>query len=373
MDFISFFKKVNASSVFDNIPDGLMVTDLNCKILLANNYAKELMAIENGQNLAEVLDVNLSIIEGLIENKIQSVFKINKGDVDVYVELSATKIESEDKFVITARNVTQSHVFMKKMMVETESSKKVNRDKNSFITRMGNDLKSPLHSIDGFSKALLEGLGGELNDKQKKYLSIINKNSQELLYIMDKIVEHSKLEAGLYNWDFTHVDSVNLLQQILRPYEEVLQQKNIDLSVNSEGIEKRICYVDENALKTIFNLLVDLAVKSGTSGRIDIQIAHPSLEEVALREIEYPENVTEKSFVMFTITDADMDLSESDLENIFDPYYQAENNKRKVTKSLSLAVVKTLIKCLHGKIWAENIDSQGLKYSFIIPNERFSY
>ena len=41
MDFIPFFKKVNVSSVFDNLPDGLILTDFNGKILFTNTYAKE--------------------------------------------------------------------------------------------------------------------------------------------------------------------------------------------------------------------------------------------------------------------------------------------------------------------------------------------
>ena len=189
MDFISFFKKVNASSVFDYLPDGLVLTDFSGKVLFSNSYAQKLMGLNDGDNIAEVLDVNLSMIESLIDNKVQSVFKVTKDDGEAYVEVSAAKVEDEAKFVITVRNVTQTHKFMKKMLVETESSKKVNRDKNSFLVKIANELKSPLHSIDGFSKALLEGLGGEITEKQNKYLNIINKNSHELLFLIDKVVE----------------------------------------------------------------------------------------------------------------------------------------------------------------------------------------
>ena len=296
MGFLSFFKKVNTNSVFEYLPDGLIVTDLQGKVLFANSYAKTLMKIDEGFNIADVLDINFAMIEGLIENNLQSIFKVEKDNGDVYVELSASKISEEEKFVITARNVTQTHKFMKKMLVEKESSKKVNRDKNSFIVKMSNDLKSPLHSIEGFSGALLEGLGGELNDKQDKYLNIINKNSKDLLFLVDKIIEYSRIEAGLYEWDFKHLDIVNLLQTTLRPYKEELDKKNIELNINVENLTKRNCFADELALKQIFNNILDIADKSTYMGNINIELYHPELEYVEAQEIECPQCATEKSF-----------------------------------------------------------------------------
>jgi len=373
MDFISFFKKVNASSVFDYLPDGLVLTDLGGKVLFSNAYAQKLMGLSDGDNIAEVLDVNLGMIESLIDNKVQSVFKITKDDGEAYVELSAAKIDDEAKFVITVRNVTQTHKFMKKMLVETESSKKVNRDKNSFLVKMANELKSPLHSIDGFSKALLEGLGGDITEKQNKYLNIINKNSHELLFLIDKVVEQSRLEAGLYDWNFKHLDVINLLQLVIRPYKDIIAEKSIDLTLDVEGVVKRTCFADEAALKTVFDTLMDLAVKSTYLGSIHIELFHPDLEFVAQQDIEVPETATEKSYLQFSITDSGSGMSETEKAFIFDPYYQLESgNKKNIAKSLALAIDKALIKNLRGKIWVESAAMQGSKFSFIIPAERLS-
>ena len=373
MGFLSFFKKVNTTSVFEYLPDGLIVTDLQGKVLFANAYAKDLMQISEGFYIADILDVNFAMIEGLIDDNLQSIFKVSKDNVDIYVELSASKILEEEKFIITARNVTQTHKFMKKMLVETESSKKINRDKNAFLVKMGNDLKSPLHSIEGFSSALLEGLGGELNEKQDKYLNIINKNSKELLFLMNKIIDYSKIEAGLYDWDFKHLDIINLLQTTIRPYKEILKNKNLEFSIDFESLTKRTCFADETALKIIFDSLMDIAVKTTYLGGIKIEILHPETEFVELQEVECPPCATDKSFILFKIIDTGAGMSEAEIENIFDPYYQLDAiNKKNLPKSLSLAIVKSLVNNLRGKIWVESDAMQGSTYSFIIPNERFN-
>lgn len=373
MEFMSFFKKASLSQVLEYLPDGLVLTDLSGKVLHANKYAKELLGVRERDNIAQILDVNLKMIESLAEKEVQSVFKVPREDIPVYVELSASKISDEAKFIITVRNVTQTHEFMKKMLVETESSKKVNRDKNSFLVKIGNDLKSPLHSIDGFSKALLEGLGGPISEKQEKYLNIINKNSHELLFLIDRIIEQSRLESGLYDWDYKHLDIINLLQTVVRPYKEVLREKSIELTVDIEEVSKRTCFADESALKAVIDSLMDIAVKSTYLGNINIKLSHPPLDFVALKEIDFPETATEKSFIRFTITDTGSGMSETEKAFIFDPYYQLESgNKKNLPKSLSLAIVSSLVKSMRGKVWVESEAMQGSSFSFIIPNERLS-
>lgn len=373
MGFLSFFKKVNTTSVFEYLPDGLILTDLQGVVLFANSYAKDLMKIADGYNIADVLGIKFTVIEELIDNNVQSVFKVAKDNGDIYVELSASKIDVEEKYVMTVRNVTQTHTFMKRMIVETEGSKKVNRDKNSFIVKLGNDLKSPLHSIEGFSSALLEGLGGDLNPKQDKYLNIINKNSKELLFLVDKIVEYSRIEAGLFDWDFKHLDVVNLLQSVVRPYKEIFEKKNIELNINFENLSKRTCFADENAMKFIFGNLVDIAEKSTFSGSINIELSHPDLDFVETQEVECPQCATEKSYILFSISDTGCGMSDVEIANIFDPYSQLDAiNKKNMPKSLSLAIVKALITNMRGKIWVESESMQGSKYSFIIPIERLS-
>ncbi len=373
MDFLSFFKKASTTQVFDYLPDGLILTDLSGKVLFANQYAKGLIGVKERDNIADVLDVNIKMIESLVDKQVQSVFKVPSEGTASYVELSAAKAGGEEKFVITARNVTQSHEFMKKMLVETESSKKVNRDKNSFLVKMENDLKSPLHSIDGFSKALLEGLGGALSEKQEKYLHIINKNSHELLFLLDRLIELSRLESGLYEWNYKHLDVINLLQTVVRPYKDILGEKSIEFTVDVEDIAKRTCFADESALKMIMDSLMDLAVKSTYLGNISIKLNHPPLEFVSAQGLDFPENTAEKSFVQFTITDTGSGMSETEKAFIFDPYYQVDSgSKKNLSKSIALAIVKSLVKSMKGVVWVESEAMQGSTYSFIIPNERLS-
>ena len=124
-------------------------------------------------------------------------------------------------------------------MIEHESSKKVNKDKNTFLVKLSNELKSPVHSISGFSQAMIDGLGGEMSEKQEKYIKIINKNSNELLYLLDKILELSKTESNLVEYDFQIFDIVNAAQMAVKTHEQTAKEKNLNLIFSSEEIVKR--------------------------------------------------------------------------------------------------------------------------------------
>ena len=163
------------------------------------------------------------------------------------------------------------------------------------------------------------------------------------------------------------------MQSVIRPYKDELEQKSIELSVDIEGVVKRTCFADEAALKCVFDTLMDLAVKSTYLGNIQVELFHPTLEAVAQQDIEVSETATEKSFIQFSISDSGSGMSDTEKAYIFDPYYQIESgNKKNVAKSLALAIDKTLIKNMRGKIWVESAAMQGSKFSFIIPTERIA-
>ena len=90
---------------------------------------------------------------------------------------------------------------MTKVLANAEKTGKLNKDKNIMLTRLSHDFKSPLQSIIGFSNALLDGLGGQISEKQDKYVRIIKKNASELLYFIDKFFEFSKAESSLVKFE----------------------------------------------------------------------------------------------------------------------------------------------------------------------------
>ena len=234
------------------------------------------------------------------------------------------------------------------------------------------ELTSPIHSINGFSQAILEGLGGDVNDKQEKYLKIINKNSTQLLELINSLVEYSKLESGFWDYEFKNFDFVNLMTNLFNTYKPKAEEKKLILNFDLNSLGKRSIYSDENALKRILETLVQNAINITESGAVQVVVNHPDTEYLEIAGFNVSPNMPDKSYLMIKIIDNGPGIPENELNNIFDPYANIEKYiaKKAVAKSLELGIIYNLVRILKGKMWVETESMKGSTFAFIIPIER---
>lgn len=371
MVFKNFLSKAKDIDILSSLPDGVLLVDNNGKIEWTNDESAFLLKTSKGEiaklGLNEIIESGLDLAKQASQANKPVVGRCkNTSGKETYLEITAKSVD--DYQVVSLRDVTQNYKTVTNILVEHESSKKINKDKNAFLVKLSNEIKSPLHSIIGFSQAMIDGLGGEMSEKQEKYIKIIHKNSNELLYLLDKILELSKIESNLYEYDFQIFDIVNLIQTSLKNYEALIKEKNLNLTIEaSEGLKKTI-FSEENILKLALLNIFETSINSTDIGSISIKLQHPEPELLSQFAIEVAEDATEKAFLMISVTDTGAGISESDLGVIFEPYAQLDRaNKKNIVKSISLATVKHLIKYLKGAVWVESEPMQGTTYNVIIP------
>lgn len=367
MVFKKFLSKVKDTDILSSFPDGILVIGTDGSIELINEKATALLDISKNelfkQNINDVFENGLELVNQALTSAVVAKSK------DSYFDMTAKTYD--DKVIISFRDVTQNYKTVTTIVAEHETTKKFNKDKNVFLTKLSNEIKSPLHSIIGFSQAMVDGLGGEMTDKQEKYIKIINKNSNEMLYLLDKILELSKTESNLFEYDYQVFDVINTVQTILKNYEPALKAKSLNLTLEAEDALKKAVYSVEGAFKVIFQNIIETSINSTDIGSINIKIYHPELEAVSQLGLEIPEGSNEKSFLMFNISDTGTGISENDLDVIFEPYSQLDRpNKKYIVRSIALASAKNLVKYLKGEIWLESEPMQGTTYNVIIPIEK---
>lgn len=370
----NFLSKVKDADILSNLPDSVMLLDSSGNIQWVNEAACILFETTK----AELLKLSISeLIEGGLDLAKQAALSAKSFvgraktllEKEFYAEITGNSLE--DGFIVSLRDVTQNYKTVTSILVEHESSKKVNKDKNAFLVKLSNELKSPIHSILGFSQAMVDGLGGEMSDKQAKYIKIINKNSNDMLYLMDKILELSKTETTLFEYDFQIFDGINAIQGVIKNFEQQVNEKNLSLNFDFEDIVKRTIFSDENALKIIMNNVLETSIKATDIGSIAIKAYHPDLEYVSLQDVDVAENATDKSYLMISISDTGAGIVESDLDVLFEPYAQLDRpNKKNIVRSIALASVKNVVKHLKGNIWVESEPMQRTTYNIILPIEK---
>lgn len=99
------------------------------------------------------------------------------------------------------------------------------------LVKLEGDIKSPISSITGFSQGLLDGIGGNLTEKQAKYIKIINSNSNDLYHFMDKLLEFTESESSLYKSMYQNFDVVQIIKGIASEFEKEIQNKKSHLKL----------------------------------------------------------------------------------------------------------------------------------------------
>jgi signal transduction histidine kinase len=284
---------------------------------------------------------------------------------EFFVEMNAKRYI--EQYFITIRDITA----MTNVLANAERTGRLNKEKNIMLVKLSNEIKSPIQSIIGFSQALIDGLGGEINDKQGKYVKIINKNSTELLYFMDKFLEFAQAESSLFNYDNQPFDLVNLIQTVVKNNENILNAKNILINYDFEDFNKKVVYSDENNVKTILQNILETSIKLTDVGTITIKVDYPEMELIEKQGIKIFKGGTSSSYARIVISDTGMGLAETEMDGIFEPYTQLDKaHKKTVVRSITLGTVKAILKRLGGAIWVNSEVMKGSSFTVILPIEK---
>lgn len=370
MDFTNLFSNINPREVIKNLPDAVLVIDLDGRIVWANNKAS--IIFESNRSDLKGLNFDEIVANGVLlaeksHSKRNSVVTgaFTAEGKEFFIEMNARKYV--EQYFITIRDVTA----MTNVLTIAEKTGRLNKEKNIMISKLSNEIKSPLQSIIGFSQALLDGLGGEINDKQNKYIKIINKNSSELLYFMEKFIEFSQAESSLFKFDNQPFDLMNTIQNVVKNNETTINSKDLSINLDFDDFNKKAVYSDENSVKIILQNILETSIKATDVGVITIRVNHPEPEEIEKCGIKTTNDAGVFSYVKITISDTGMGLAESELEGIFEPYTQLDKtHKKTILRSITLGTAYTMLKRLGGAIWLNSEVMKGSSFFVILPIEK---
>lgn len=370
MNLMNLFNNIKPKEVLQYLPDAVFVVkEQSGEIIWINEKAAHLFEITREDldeiNFNEIVDKGLELADKSSRKDVPIIGGALTKSGEFFIELNATLLD--DEYFITVRDVTA----MTNVLVNAEKTGRLNKDKNLMLSKLSHEFKSPVQSILGFSTALTDGLGGEINPKQQKYVKIINKNANELLYFMDKFFEFSNVESSLTSFTFSTFDIINLVQGVIKNNEIQLKTKNLSININDENLLNKTVYSDENALKTILQNIIELSINLTEVGSITIELNTPELEFVEKTGIKLIKGANDKSYIQISIIDNGVGLQENEKEGIFEPYTQVDKlNKKNIVRSFCLGTAKELVKHLNGSIWLATEVMKGTVFNVILPVEK---
>jgi signal transduction histidine kinase/CheY-like chemotaxis protein len=271
---------------------------------------------------------------------------------DMSVELEKNKYEDELGDMIGAVQIfkenTQKLISSEqKIKLAMQEATSANKAKSIFLARMSHELRTPLNAILGFTNLLKKS--PNINELEKKNLSVIKKSGEHLLNIINEILELSKIEAGKIEIVPNSFDFYELIKDIESIFAFRCESKGIKFNLNLSSNLPKIIKADELRLRQILINLLGNSLKFTRNGEVNLNI--------------YEQN--KKLF--FEVKDTGIGIAKADIKKIFKPFEQIKKDDYNENGTgLGLSITKELISLMGGNIYVKSTVSIGSEFYFSI-------
>lgn len=220
--------------------------------------------------------------------------------------------------------------------------------KSAFLANMSHEIRTPLNAIVGFSNLLAEQ---DKFDQEEVvgFVSIINKNCEILLALINDILDLSKIEAGTMEFHFSNQSVHTLLDEIFDSQRLNMPAK-VELKIVKEK-EDKIIETDPVRLKQVINNFINNAVKFTTQGSITFGFSND-----------------EKGYTRFFVQDTGKGIPAESQARIFERFYKADHFVQGA--GLGLSICKTIIDYFNGTISLSSEVGKGTTFTIKIPDSR---
>lgn len=204
------------------------------------------------------------------------------------------------------------------------------RELRQAIANMSHDLRTPLTAIIGYTK-LLE-VSTVTDEKRQEYMSIIRATADRLHTLLHEFFELSLVQSTEYHLKLEPVQMNALLWEVLTGFYDQFIENQIepDLQITDEPL---IADVDPSAVKRVFENLISNVIRH-TTGTVAI-----SLKE------------NEGNILLIIKNQAD-NLSEQDIDKLFDRFYTADRSRSSRRTGLGLSIAYSLMLKMNGRLTA---------------------
>ena len=239
--------------------------------------------------------------------------------------------------------------YVRELELRNRESEQANQLKTEFLANMSHELRSPLHTVIGFAELLAEETEGALSEKQKRFLTHIQNDSQHLLDLINDLLDLSKIEAGRLELRNEAFDLAPVLEDVLSSVRPRALAKSMEIRTDSISIP---ILADRLRFKQILLNLLSNAVKfTPDGGQVRV--------EAAIRD----------RYAEISVSDTGIGITEDQHQAVFDKFYQVSNATRGGPKGtgLGLAITKRLVEQHGGRIWLKSELGDGSCFTFTIP------
>ncbi|MCB8966068.1 MAG: GAF domain-containing protein [Ardenticatenaceae bacterium] len=243
---------------------------------------------------------------------------------------------------------------LSRLQTANDQLRQLDQLKTQFLANMSHELRTPLNSIIGFSRVILKGIDGPINNDQEEDLTSIYNNGQHLLRLINEVLDMAKIEAGKMVLTFEPVNLEEAAMAAISTIRSLTSEKGLELTWDIES-NLPLIEADPIRLRQILNNLLSNAVKYTDAGHVSLRVA---------REDEH--------YVRITVFDTGIGISQSDFDKLFAAFEQIDSSTTRTVggTGLGLPITKWLVDMHQGTISLESEVGKGSTFHVVLPIER---
>ncbi len=229
--------------------------------------------------------------------------------------------------------------------------KEIDEMKNNFISHVSHELRTPLTSINEAGDLLLDGVGGEITSRQEHLLQIIKQCTERLIKMVNNLLDLSKMEAGMMNYEFVQASLREIILHSLQELDLLAEKKSIRLEVQLED-NLPLLKMDVDRMQEVVDNLLSNAVKFTPEG---------GTVRIEARQVT--------SFLQVSVSDTGPGIPPEYQSRIFEKFQGIKSGRTAGTKGtgLGLSIASHIVKAHGGKIWVESTEGKGSTFYFSLP------
>lgn len=286
-------------------------------------------------------------------------------ETNVQLEKRQFQIEKQNEEILSQRD---------KLIELNKKIQLINQQRLRFFTQISHEFRTPLTLIISPLEKLLGQLKKDPSVNEK--LSMINKNVQRLLHLINQLMEIRKFETGKVALNTSYHNITEFVDNIANAFKDLAQQRNITMYFNHKQKDFLIWFDKDKIENIIYNLISNAIKYSPQGGDINISSsivdygkAKANKNEISIVETHFGKDEKPEEFVEITIKDTGIGIKKEDIKDIFKRFFRVNNSQQQNIQGtgIGLFITKNMIKAHMGNLFVRSQKNKGSQFRILLP------
>jgi signal transduction histidine kinase len=247
------------------------------------------------------------------------------------------------------RGLQREHELVASLREQNERLADLDRIKNRFVSSTSHELRTPLTSMVGYLELILGGEAGELNEDQRHFLEIVNRNCNRLNRLVDDVLFVGRADADRMTLEPSDVDLAELARTEVESQQAATKLKGIDLRCEAQEGLPSITGDSTRLAQTVDNLLTNAVKFTPDGGAVTVTVSG------------------DDDRISVAVSDTGVGIPADELPRIFERFFRATTSGSISGTGLGLSIVRTIAEAHGGTVSVASTVGAGTTFTIELP------